>query len=84
MKLFPYIFPALLCCIAASQAIALSVDDKTMNTENGTPHFIDPDDKTPSVVNLQGSAKIEGGKVDTSATRYDYDPASGTYIQHQQ
>jgi hypothetical protein len=69
--------------LGVQQAAALSEDDKTMNTASGAPRFSDPDDQTPSVLNLQG-AKGESGGVDPSSIRYDYDASSGSYVPHKQ
>ncbi len=66
--------------LSAQQAMALSEDDKTMNTAAGAPRFSDPDDQTPSAVNLTG--KPGSGGVDPSSVRYDYDPSSGSYVPH--
>ena len=73
---------ALTALLLAHQAAALSEDDKSMNGPNGAARFSDPDDKTPSAVNLTGGSPSAGG-VDPTTVRYDYDPSSGSYIPHQ-
>lgn len=70
--------------LLAHQAAALSEDDKSMNTSDGAPRFTDPDDKIPSAINLQGSDKGGSNVTDPNATRYDYDPSSGSYVPHKQ
>jgi opacity protein-like surface antigen len=70
--------------LSAHQAAALSEDDKSMSTASGAPRFADPDEQTPSAVNLQGTGNAGGVGTDPSATHYDYDPSSGSYVPHKQ
>lgn len=69
---------------AAQQAIALTEDDKSMNTSQGAPRFSDPDENTPGqAVYMQGGkAAVDG--VDPNSVRYDYDPSTHSYIPHSQ
>lgn len=68
--------------LAATHAAALSEDDKTANAPAASQRFADPDDQVPVAVNLSG-ANITSSGADPTASRYDYDPASGTYVPHQ-
>jgi hypothetical protein len=73
--------------LVASQAFALTVDDKSMNTPDGAPRFSDPDEQLPTTglsVHLNSAGRPENGNIDPSTVRYDYDSASGTYIPHRQ
>jgi hypothetical protein len=70
--------------LVASQALAFSDDDKSMNTPSGAAKFSDPDEQTPGgALHLQGG-KAQSGDVDPSSIRYDYDPTSGSYLPHKQ
>ncbi len=69
--------------LGATQASALSEDEKSMNSSDGAARFSDPDEKTPGALYMQnGQAASGSGNVDPSSVRYDYDSASGSYVPH--
>ncbi len=80
MKIFRLTLLALtLANVSGSAAMALNVDDKSMNNGNASS-FNDPDEKMP--VYLQSNGKPAPDSSDPSTIRYEYDPSSGSYIPH--
>ncbi len=64
-------------------ARALSEDDKSMATPSGGARFSDPDEQLPTAINLSaGQQSPSAGGIDPSSVRYDFDPASGSYVPH--
>jgi hypothetical protein len=66
------------------QATALSEDDKSMGTPSSNARFSDPDEQTPGQAVYMQNGKAASDGVDPSSIRYDYDPASGSYVPHKQ
>ena len=84
MKLSRFTVIALVASAAfvASGAIALSEDDKSMNTPGGAARFTDPDEQMPGQAVYLQDGKAASGAVDPSSVRYDYDPTSGSFVPH--